>query len=70
MQLLLRKLHIKLKKKMRQKLEDFKKKLTNKKLQMNKLDTKSSWLRRLRLLQRVKMKLKLQDKEENELKSE
>lgn len=70
MQLLLRKLHIKPKKKMRQKLEDFKKKLTNKKLQMNKLDTKSSWLRRLRLLQRVKMKLKLQDKEENELKSE
>lgn len=70
MQLLLRKLHIKLKKKMRQKLEDFKKKLTNKKLQMNKLDTKSSWLRRLRLLQRVKTKLKLQDKEENELKSE
>jgi hypothetical protein len=70
MQLLLRKLHIKLKKKMRQKLEDFKKKLTNKKLQMNKLDTKSSWLRRLRLLQRVKTKLKLQDKEEKELKSE
>jgi len=58
-----------LKKKMRQRLEDLKKKHKNKRLQMNRLDMKNLWLRRQKHLQRVKKKLKPPKREERRLKN-